>query len=147
MKIFLGGAWHEVSRRYVFIGSAWRRITRRMVYIDGAWETAARFLDPLTVAISPLSAAAIVSSHIPTVGTVYLSATPAGGLAPYTYAWVANPDFGPAPSIGAPTSANTAVFQSIPPGTQYESTLQVTVTDSLGQTATAFCPCTFTNEG
>jgi hypothetical protein len=147
MKIFIAGAWHEVSRRFAFIGGSWRRVTRRLIYIDGAWNTAARFLDPLSVSVSPPSASATVSSHLPAVGTVYVSATPAGGLAPYTYAWGVIPDIGPPPTVGAPTSANTYAYQSIPSGTQYESSLQVTVTDSLGQTASATCPCTFINEG
>jgi hypothetical protein len=67
-----------------------------------------------------------------------VAATPSGGVPSYTYAWVQT---GTSPytwTITAPTGASTAfTCGSLGPGNTAETTFEVTVTDSVGHTATA----------
>jgi hypothetical protein len=89
MKLRLGGAWQDIVGAKVFSGSAWRTPTAIKVYEDGAWRDVANFTGgggSITLSISPSPATR--TGQLATITTANVTATPAGGLAPYTYAWV-----------------------------------------------------------
>lgn len=71
------------------------------------------------------------------------TATPVGGLSPYTYAWTRLSGEG---SPNSPTMATTNFGATIFPVTEF-GFFRVTVTDSVGQTATATVSATFRNLG
>lgn len=73
-----------------------------------------------------------------------LTATPTGGIGPYTYLWSIVSTEGSAPSIVNPTQATTAVIKGgLAPFTPQTTTFQVAATDSTGATALASIAVTF----
>lgn len=139
MKLFIGGSWKEVSSAQAYIGGAWRRVTRKMVYASGAWRTAVVFVPPMTVSISPALVGGYANPLKPTyqsVTTETATATPSGGLGPYTYAWTMG---------NTPNFASTNFTATVPPDTEQSSTASVTVTDSLGKQAYASVEVFFSN--
>lgn len=102
-------------------------------------------VDPIGVSISP-DVPSFFSNNNTTVSGV-VSAMPSGGLAPFTYVWsVIAFDNASPPVFSSSTSASTAVTQfNVGPSDTNSATLQVFVTDSAGQTGTAFISATFTN--
>lgn len=145
MKVFTGGAWRNVTSRRAYVGGAWRRVTRRLAYIGGSWRTVATFYSPLTVTVSPDSAAAFSFSAAPTVLTTNtVTAVPSGGLGPYTYAWTVTTFAGDLITATSPSIASTAFSQFQGTGNTFGSgQASVLVTDSLGNTATATAEITF----
>ena len=140
MEGFIAGAWREFRRAEIYIGGQWRRITRIEGYVGGQWRTLAQFVSPLSVTIVPGYAEGFASPLKPTTQTITtnaVTATPSGGLAPYTYAWTGG---------NAPTSATNTFTRSVPGNSQVTQTYSVTVTDSLGSTAGASVEATFVNE-
>jgi hypothetical protein len=106
MKLRLGGAWQDITGAKVFSGGAWRTVTAIKVYEDAAWRDVANFTGgggTITLAISP--SPVTKTGRTATITTSNVTATPAGGLAPYAYAWVkqSGDDIG----ITAPSSAVT----------------------------------------
>lgn len=100
---------------------------------------------PIAVSFSPDPPAYFSINDSVVLGTV--TATPSGGLAPFIYAWTctAFSGFSP-PSITSPTSATTDLVQSdVNPSDTATATLQVVVTDSVGQTSTTSVEASFTN--
>lgn len=94
----------------------------------------------LTVTTSPSTVSAYGNSGAAaTLTTGSTLATPVGGSSPYTYSWAL---YGSSPyswSIGTPSAASTTfTATSVPAGVVASAVFQVTVTDSLGATTTAF---------
>lgn len=144
MRLFVGGSWRNVRGARAYVGGQWRRVTRKMVYINGAWRTAALFAPPLTVSVSPTTVSGFYSPAWPTPSYVTTSmaatATPSGGLPPYSYLWTGGGD-----GAFAPTKASTVFTEYVDAQTFRQETYTVTVTDSVGQTATANVLGTFDN--
>lgn len=137
MEAFISGAWRAPARGEVLIGGAWRRITRGESYRSGAWVGIASFIPPLSLSLSPPSVSGGVSPNKPSVQTVrtnYVTATPFGGSAPYSYSWSAP---GIAPSN--PTNAVTAFVATLAPEQEITGTATVTCTDANGNTAVGQC--------
>ena len=134
MKAFVGAAWREITSAKAFIGGAWRTLTVGKAYNGSAWQSAASFVLPMSLTITP--------NPCNTGGSYYvvsrtMTATPTGGLGPFTYAWTITAQTGPRPlALNSTSSANTTVGGNITYG-DYTFTLQCTVTDSLGTTAIA----------
>jgi hypothetical protein len=139
MQIYFGGAWREITSGQIFANGAWRNLVQIQEYFSANWREVANFASSgsggsLSLVASP--------DEIDTHGTTDLTsaqftATPAGGLAPYTYLWAfTSQDGGVVFSINSPTLAITTVTMTgtLGPNSSKIATLQCTVTDSLGTT-------------
>jgi hypothetical protein len=140
MEAFISGAWRSVGRAEILIGGQWRRLTRAEAYVGGQWRTIARFVQPFSISVSPPAVEGFASPLKPTTQTIdtnFVTATPTGGLAPYTYAWSGG---------NFPTSATNNFTKIVPANSTVTQTYDVTVTDALGSTANASVEATFFNE-
>lgn len=142
LKLRVAGLLKTAQTFYVVNGGVLRRAKTKKV-MQGGFLRVVNFTAPLTVAISPASFDKIGSTS--TLSTSTHTATPTGGLAPYTYAWtVVSFDGSPSPTISAPTSAATVFTQTNLALEQIvTATFRVTVTDSLGTTAQSNVTGTF----
>lgn len=127
MQVRIGGAWVSPKNAKAFISGAWRTLIRGKAYVSGAWRDCATFVQPMSVALS-----GTMRSNTQTCGP--LTATPTGGLGPFSYAYsVTSP-----PSlvtVASPTSATSYFYSSTT--RQFAASILCTVTDSLGTVATA----------
>jgi hypothetical protein len=139
MNVRLNGAWRTIDSGKVYLNGAWRTLNYANAYISGSWRKVATFIAQLTLAISPTSVHATNSS---TTGTA--TATPSGGLGPFTYAWTLVSNSGvTGPQIASPTTASTQFYGTPTDGSSGSCVFRCTVTDSLGSTATADITATF----
>ena len=107
-------------------------------------RTVAQFFSDLSVSVSPAYVIGGASYFKPTpVTTSTATATPTGGAAPFTYSWVKLSGDGEPLS---PTQAGTKFTATIGTGT-FHGVFRVTVTDAIGQTASADVEASFTNYG
>lgn len=146
MDAFIAGAWRTPTRGEVQVGGAWKRLTRAEAYIGGQWRTVLSFTPAMTASINPTSTTETVNPPYPTVATAVsgvITATPAGGTAPYSYAWTVLSG-GPA-SFSNASAASTAVIAVLGAEESRSITVQVTITDANGSTATATANATLTN--
>lgn len=143
-----GGSWTTIAGGQIFLGGSWRTIIRGEAYKGGAWVTLASFSSTLSLSVSPSPAVFGVHPLALTTRTVTgtVTATPSGGLGPYTYLYETLTYTGSAPSIASPTSATTSVSKSVPANVTYSDSFRVTATDVLGATAHVDFPITFFNE-
>lgn len=132
MRVNVGGSLKPVVRAKVNIGGSLKTIVRSKVNVGDVLKVADTFLQPLTLSASPSSVNGYSASS--PVVTDSTTATPSGGLGPYTYSWARLSGSGTAT---APTTATTAFYDSLSPGFLSSGTFRCTVTDSLGSTATA----------
>ena len=133
----LGGAWRTITGAQVFSGGSWRTLVAIQVYSGGAWRQVGNFSAPsggggggggtVSVSISPSPFSGTGST------TPSLTATPSGGLAPYTYAWTVVSSTAPM-TVTHPSLATTTAYSTttLNPGDSINATLRCTVTDSLG---------------
>lgn len=103
-------------------------------------------VSPLTGSISP-NPVSQVSYSSNTIGSPTVTATPSGGLAPYTYSWTLvswdNP-ISP-PTITSNTAAMTSFIQAnCLPNETSAALFRCTIIDSVGQTATPTVDCYWT---
>lgn len=150
-KAYVGGAWRDLTSAKISIdGISWKTITRGVACVDGTnWVTIANFVPALSVSVHPAIANGFASPLKPipqTVNTSSLTATPAGGKAPFTYSWSTLSHTGSSPTITSPTSASTTASAVVAANTDQTATVQVTVTDALGSTATATGTFFFSNQ-
>jgi hypothetical protein len=134
VRVRQGGSWSEVPSGQVRVGGAWKTLLRIRAYISGAWEDVAVFVEPLTASASPSSVTTTRIGAGP-VTTVLVTATPAGGLGPFTYSWARIAGTGGA--ITLPTNSATTFSRTMGEDEVALNTFRCTVTDSLGNTATA----------
>ena len=135
---YRNGSWQSLSTLFAYRSGAWRRLQTLKVYSGGAWRLVGSFVQPLTVAVSPSSTGSIAFGDgvNPSSNTTPpVTATLSGGLGPYTYSWAKVS--GGAITAGTPTLASTSFYGTVNPGGETTATYRVTVTDSLGSTATA----------
>lgn len=139
MRAREGGTWRTLRRGRTRTGGQWRNLTRAVAYQGGAWRNAANFVEPPTLAITGTPFGIINGSG--TVVTGIVTATPSGGLGPYTYAWTRTG--GAAASIASPASASTTFNLFLNAPDSQSATFQCVVTDALGSTASASVTATF----
>ncbi len=143
MRAFVNGAFEDIESGRVRVGNAWKNLASVRVYAGGAWREGKTFVPPMSLAIAPDDAFGSVSTPVSTTATTNsVTATPTGGLAPYTYAWVRLTGTG---SANSATSAATTFSASVGPGDSLSGDFQCTVTDSAGGTATAAVTAIFVN--
>jgi hypothetical protein len=137
VKARIGGAWRDLTGGRVFLGGAWRTLKSGKAYIGGAWRDTANFTPGQGTITLTLSTSSVTTSRrLSTVTSPSVTATPASGQTPYTYAWVKQS--GDSISATNSTSAITA-FQAIGMAVLETRTavFRCTCTDSLGSSATA----------
>lgn len=130
-----GGVLQTITSLKVLDGATLRRCIRMKVMDsdDVTLRTVATFVQPLTLAASPSSQ--FSSGPNDSLISAPITATPTGGLGPYTYGWAV---ISGTATINSPTSATTDVTS----GTLVEEAatdveIRCTCTDSTGATATA----------
>jgi len=147
LKIVVGGVEKDSVRADVIVSGVTKAVRRIEVWTGSAWKVGHSFLSPLTVMASPPSLYKSVQG-LPSPATVTTSgvtAIPAGGQGPYSYAWSIVAGTGIA--ILAPSFATAAFQATIPVGIK-TGTAQCVVSDSIGSTpATITVPLTFENLG
>lgn len=134
-----GSVLREASSLKVQDGGTLRRILRVKVMDDtSTLRTVATFVAPLSVSLA-VSMAYYPVAYGPDAQPIEydavasLSATPAGGLGPYTYSWALLSGTGW--TLAASTTATTTATGDADFVTA--AVVRVTVTDATGQTATA----------
>ena len=128
MQARIGGVWRTIAAAKAYINGAWRTPSTAKAYVSGAWRTVANFVSPITLAITGQYQSISSTSQSQT-------ATPTGGLAPFAYVWATVSSSYPLTFSGG-TAATTTVATSSPYTDEYV-TVQCTVTDALGTSATA----------
>jgi hypothetical protein len=139
MRIRVGGAWRTITSGRIRTGGAWRTLSRAVHYDDGAWKAGVQFVPPLSVSISGAGFGSIVGSGTVVVGPV--TATPTGGLGPYTYTWAQVSGF--ASFVTASANATTSFFTDLIAPSSQTATFRCTVTDALGNSAFSDTTVTF----
>jgi hypothetical protein len=136
----IGAAWRTVTSGKVYLNGAWRTLTNGRAYISGVWRDVVSFAQPYTgLTITP-SEPGGSSSTSDTMTSRFATATPTGGLAPFTYAWTLVSSTGlTGITINYPTSASTSVTATltVPVGTTGYANLKCTATDALGTSKSA----------
>lgn len=147
LQTYRDGVWHDLSSLKVFRNGAWRKLRTLKVYRSGTWQIIGNFIQPLSLAISPseVDGGGSDGFHSVLITSAAATATPAGGIAPYSYAWAQLS--GDAMTILAPTSAMTQFRASAPPGRTLSATFQCTCADNAGSAATASVFVQLTNFG
>ena len=134
MRGRIGGVWVTPTVATAYINGAWRTLPRAKAYIAAAWRDVASFVQPLSLSNTPSSG--FFASDYNIAYSNLVTATPTGGLGPYTYLWTVftcNKTI----TINAPTSATTYISTSVQNGVDAVGTMRCSVTDSLGTVATA----------
>ncbi len=143
MEAFIQGAWRpDIRRAEAYIGGQWRRLTRAEAYIGGQWRQIAIFALPLTVSVPAVVGSRRSSTTISVIGTA--SATPPGGIAPYTYATVL---LSGSMTVSSAATANPQFSKALAPEQEATATARLTCTDAVGTTATADFNVTLRNRG
>jgi hypothetical protein len=146
VKSFANAGWRTVDSGKLYAGGAWRTITRAMVFIGGAWKTAMTFAGPVSVAAPPVLQQYYLPGSGPGIASAGITATPSGGIAPYSYGWVVTGYGTPVvPTLTGDTTANVGITAGAYAGDTGTVFLNVTVTDAIGQTAAASTYVTFAN--
>jgi hypothetical protein len=132
----ISGSW-KAGDLYGRVAGAWKLLAPS-VRTGSAWKSVAGGAAALSVTLdksslfksrTPASTSPITSNDV--------TATPAGGTAPYTYAWTQ--DSGDALAIGHAAAATTN-FSANPPEpvpSEFSAVMRCTVTDNVGATAYA----------
>lgn len=141
MKLRLGGVWRSITGAKVFSSAAWRPIKGIKIYCDGDWRDGAVFASDLSLALS--ASTLTRSARLATINTTAVTATPTGGTAPFTYAWVRQS--GDTITANQPTSA-VCSFQAASMAVDEVRTavFRCTCTDSFGNTDDADVSITIT---
>lgn len=135
------GTLRTITKGTVRVAGINRPLKTIKVQDGGSLRLVATFADPLSVTAGGGLATGASSS----LTTNSVTATPSGGFAPYTYAWTLITNGGRnASTAGSPTSATTTFTKTgLINGDSIDDTWRVTVTDSIGQTATADTTASF----
>ncbi len=136
LKVRLGGINRTFQKMRIMRGGTLTNVRRAQYHTGTGLEVVFLGSDPLSVGISPVT----ITGHASDPAKA--SAVISGGRGPYVYQWTATSDLGHLILTGA-TSA--AVNISALHGADAEGTVEVTVTDADGQTASAAVAVYFTN--
>lgn len=136
MSILLPSGLKSISVfRGQHLGSL-RTFRTAKVMSGGTLRTVGTF-SPLTASASPSPAVVYgYSASAVSLTTESVICSPTGGFGPFTYSWakVSGDTF----LVGSPTTSSTQfTYPSVPSGQAFSATYRCTVTDSVGQTATA----------
>lgn len=136
----MAGAWHAVTRAELYVGGQWRTVKRGEAYKAADWRTILSFVPTMSVSANDVfgSGATLQITSDPS------TATPVGGVAPFTYTW--SVVSGSAVAL-TPNSATTAFRAFLAPTATDNSTAEVLATDALGATATATIQITLSRDG
>ena len=160
MEAYIGGSWRTLSSAEAYINGRWRALRYAEAYISGQWRTIATFTTPttphsgggggggtgggggggggtttFTLTASPSSVSGEANTNRVTSGSI--TATPSGGVSPYTYSWSAVTEVGGSLGFTAASLATTAVsIFSTDPAT-VSGTVHCVCTDAAGKTATS----------
>ena len=151
MQLRLGGAWQQISGAKVFANKSWRTLVAMRVYSGGAWRLVANWTPPspggggggggnLKLTLSPTSFARTSTQD---TFSVSLTATPSGGLTPYTYSWTVVTSTTSITLSAATAAITQATASGLTLNVQESATLRCTVTDSLGVSTHADVSGTF----
>lgn len=136
------GTLRTITRGYARLAGVTRTLKTAKVMDGGVLRTVAIFASPLSLTASPAGAANTYESFgmpLPqTLTTDLITAIPAGGLAPFTYAWAYLS--GDVFSVSHPTGAGTYFNYTFNAFGFRSATYRCTVTDSVGSTATVDVP-------
>lgn len=92
------------------------------------------FFSGMTASAAPTGVAGYVAGGVDaTATTLPATATPSGGIAPYTYEWTQVS--GPSWTIDSPTAATTTFSNALNPGETSNAIFACTVTDATGYEA------------
>jgi hypothetical protein len=135
-----GSAWLTIISGEVYFNGAWRLLQYAEAYYSSAWRQIGNFAQPFTgITITPAEPGGS-SSTSDTVTSSFATATPTGGVAPFTYNWTLVSSTGlTGITINYPTSASTSVTATVtvPVGTAGYANVRCTATDSLGVSKSA----------
>lgn len=146
----IGGAWRTVQAGDAYIFGAWRRLLYAEAYIGGNWETIATYTTPMSVSFTPPFAAGSAASGSPvTVVTNTVTGVVTGGLGPFSYAWsLVSSSGGETSTASSPAFASSFFSKpSVASGEVWGDTFRLTVTDSIGSTASGDLAVSFSNNG
>lgn len=147
-KIRKGGVWRDITGCKIFAQGTWREILQIKIYKGGAWRTVANFSAPaggggggggtIAVSISPSSFSVHAEDTLQADSST-LTATPSGGVAPYSYTWEPITFGGLCNGVsfthaGLASTIVTMFFSGYGSGSV---SLRCTATDSLGSTGSA----------
>ena len=134
METYRGGAWNTIASGEVFSQGSWRPLQYGESFKGGVWQRIFTFVAPFSITVSPTSVSASGRGNVTTPN---FTATPTGGLGPFTYSWTF-PGYGFTASFTAPSAATTAVqsYLSNPGTTSINASVLCTAADSIGNTAT-----------
>lgn len=153
LQIRRGGSWITPTGLKIYKAGAWRSIQAIKIYAGGAWRDVANFTPPsggggggggaivLTLSRTSINKATFSS----TGSTANVTATPSGGLAPYTYSWTRISGSGI--NANTPSSATTS-FQAtgLSEDETRTATFRCTCTDSLGTSDAEDCAVSITRQ-
>lgn len=136
LKIQDAGTLRTIKRLWIKQAGVLRRIRTLKVMDGDELRTVGVFSDPLAVFLPP---GAGDVEFVPPGGSTLVVATAtaavSGGFGPFSYSWsyVSGDVF----TIGSPTSATASFSKTLTGNSHQSGTYRVTVTDSVGDTATA----------
>lgn len=135
------GTSRTITSGKVRVAGVTRNLKTIKVQDGGSLRLVAKFADPLAVTAG--GALATGSSSSLTTNTITANVT--GGFAPYTYAWtlIANGGRNASTASNASGASTSFTKTGLISGDSIDDTWRVTVTDSLGDTATADTTATF----
>lgn len=139
MEARLNGAWRTINTAEAYIGGQWRTLKYAEAYIGGTWRRIVSFVQALSLSLNRAPFFGISSSASP-MTTSSCTATPTGGLAPFTYSWTTLSQSGLTGfTINSPSSASTTFTATVTAGDGHTgfANVRCTVTDALGTTAHA----------
>lgn len=133
LQAFHSGAWGQIAQPYVNHTGVWKNCVGVFAKSGGVWQTI--WPQPLSGSITPGTGV-----NWNGVGnSPAVTATPTGGVPPYTYAWTqVGTSAGPGTLIANSPSAATTTFKETPNGGAV-ATWRCTITDHLGNTHAPNC--------
>lgn len=143
VSIRTGGVVQPISRLSVQISGSLKPLRKLSVRTGGTLKLIYNAASALTLDIEPNPAEAHPPRGSGTAG-ISVTATPSGGVGPYSYSWRTVSFVGAIPGIVAASFASTLITQSgLVQFDDNPCTFACDVTDSTGATATASVAATF----
>lgn len=136
LKIQDAGTLRTIKRLWIKQAGVLRRIRTLKVMDGDELRTVGVFSDPLAVAVPPgVTGVEFAPPGTPVLVSTSAGAVVIGGIGPFSYSWarVSGEVF----TIGSPSSASTSFSKTLVGNVQQSGTYRVTVTDSVGDTASA----------